>query len=182
LLALSGLAREMCLARPGVSGPNRIVALAISVTCRSCSGVRWPGTSAPVIEPWLARSRDSRNGASTSMDATPHAVHDEGAKHREMTHHHEHGDHQMHNGDGMPARGPEHRGPRCACRPQRRDVSRQVWISLLLTVPTLIWGHMLQAGVRLYGTAFSRISVDRTRIRDGCFRLRRLGLHSRRRS
>src|SRR5467141_783565 len=134
----------MSLARRGVSEPNRIAALAISVhvgATRRCDG---PGTSAPVIELWLARSRDSRNGASTSMDATPHAVHDEGAKHREMTHHHEHGDHQMHNGDGMPARGPEHRGHDAHAGHSVAMFRDKFWISLLLTVPTLIWGHMLQ--------------------------------------
>ena len=78
------------------------------------------------------------------MDATPHAVHDDGAKHREMTHHHEHGDHQMHNGDGMPPRGPEQRGHDAHAGHSVAMFRDKFWISLLLTVPTLIWGHMLQ--------------------------------------
>jgi len=43
------------------------------------------------------------------------------------------------------------------------------WISLLLTVPTLIWGHMLQRAFGYTAPHFPRISVDRTRIRTAVF-------------
>src|SRR6267142_2047239 len=78
------------------------------------------------------------------MDATPYGTHDAGAKHDEMTHHHEYGDHQIQAGDRMHARGPEHGGHDAHAGHSVAMFRDKFWISLLLTLPTLIWGHMLQ--------------------------------------
>src|SRR5262245_25497400 len=50
----------------------------------------------------------ARTEALRTMDATSHAAHDAGPKHREMTHHYEHDGHDMHAGHRRPAGGPEH--------------------------------------------------------------------------
>jgi hypothetical protein len=75
------------------------------------------------------------------MDATPHAS--DGAKSHELTDHHEHGDHQMHAGDRMPVRAPEHRGHDVHGGHSAAMFRDKFWISLLLTLPTLTWGQML---------------------------------------
>ena len=69
------------------------------------------------------------------MDATPHAS--DGAKSHELTDHHEHGDHQMHAGDRMPVRAPEHRGHDVHAGHSAAMFRDKFWISLLLTLPTL---------------------------------------------
>src|SRR3954463_770131 len=75
------------------------------------------------------------------METTPHGAHDAEAKHHEVTH--QHGDHELHAGDRKSTRGPEHRGHDAHAGHSVAMFRDKFWISLLLTLPTLIWGHML---------------------------------------
>ena len=48
------------------------------------------------------------------------------------------------------------------------------WISLLLTIPTLVWGDMLPRRARLHAAARSRLALDPAGLRHGGLPLRRL--------
>jgi P-type Cu2+ transporter len=53
-------------------------------------------------------------------------------------------DHEMHADHQMSARGPEHAGYDAHAGHGAAMFRDKFWISLLLTIPTLVWGHMLQ--------------------------------------
>src|SRR5881392_1267269 len=75
----------------------------------------------------------STNRPPASHDDTGHEHHDRGAP----ASHSLHDTHHEHAGHGMPAGHDRHAGHSVA---MFRD---KFWISLLLTIPTLVWGHML---------------------------------------
>jgi P-type Cu2+ transporter len=54
----------------------------------------------------------------------------------------------------MPDRGPEHRGQDAHAGHSVAMFRDKFWISLLLTLPTLIWGHMLQRAFRYTAPQF----------------------------
>ena len=54
------------------------------------------------------------------------------------------------------------------------------WISLALTVPTLVWGHMLPRRARLHPAERAPPAVDRPCVRDSGIPVRRLGVSTRR--
>src|SRR4051812_49697360 len=77
------------------------------------------------------------------MDHPKHGAHEVPAEAREITAHHEHHRDEMHAGHRMA-------GPAAPDRAHDKHAGHSVemfrdkfWISLALTVPTLIWGHML---------------------------------------
>jgi len=77
------------------------------------------------------------------MDHPKHGAHEVPAEAREITAHHEHHRHEMHAGHRMA-------GPAAPDRAHDKHAGHSVemfrdkfWVSLALTVPTLIWGHML---------------------------------------
>src|SRR3954464_5380489 len=77
------------------------------------------------------------------MDHPKHGAHEVTAEAREITAHHEHHRHEMHAGHRMA-------GPAAPDRAHDKHAGHSVemfrdkfWVSLALTVPTLIWGHML---------------------------------------
>jgi len=66
-------------------------------------------------------------------------------------------DHQMQAGDRMECSWAGAWRSRRACWQQRRDVSRQVWISLLLTPADAQWGHMRKRTFGYTAPPLSRI-------------------------
>src|SRR5262249_4918504 len=54
---------------------------------------------------------------------------------------------------------------------------RKFWLSLILTIPTLVWGHMLQRAFGYTAPHFSRLHVDSATLRYGRLSLWWLGIH-----
>src|SRR5216110_3321033 len=86
----------------------------------------------------------STNRPPAGHDDTGHEHHDRGAP----ASHSLHDTHHEHAGHGMPAGHDRHAGHSVA---MFRD---KFWISLLLTLPTLVWGHMLQGALRYTAPQF----------------------------
>ena len=78
------------------------------------------------------------------MDATEPAAHETAANGYEKTHHGSHAGHEMHAGHAMPDREPKHHGHDAHAGHSVGMFRDKFWVSLLLTLPTLVWGHMLQ--------------------------------------
>src|SRR2546428_12261745 len=78
------------------------------------------------------------------MDTTEPAAHEMAANGYEKTHHGDNAGHDMHAGHAMPDREPKHHGHDAHAGHSVGMFRDKFWVSLLLTVPTLVWGHMLQ--------------------------------------
>src|SRR2546421_1415221 len=78
------------------------------------------------------------------MDTTEPAAHETAANGHEKTHHGSHAGHGMHAGHAMPDREPKHHGHDAHAGHSVGMFRDKFWVSLLLTLPTLVWGHMLQ--------------------------------------
>src|SRR5207249_12089774 len=78
------------------------------------------------------------------MDTTEPAAHVTAANGYEKTHHGNYAGHEMHAGHTMPDRDSKHHGHDAHAGPSVGVFRDKFWISLLLTLPTLVWGHMLQ--------------------------------------
>ena len=84
------------------------------------------------------------------MDAAEHSAHEHASEKSEMARRDEHDGHEMHAGHDMHAGrgravpGAAHRGHDAHLGHSVEMFRDKFWLSLLLTVPTLIWGHMLQ--------------------------------------
>ena len=78
------------------------------------------------------------------MDTTEPAAHETAANGYEKTHHGNHAGHEMHAGHTMPDRDPKHHGHDAHAGHNVGMFRDKFWVSLLLTLPTLVWGHMLQ--------------------------------------
>lgn len=94
------------------------------------------------------------------MDSPDQAAHEHAPKRGEMARHEEHSGHDMHAGQdthaghGRAVPSAEHRGHDAHLGHSVEMFRDKFWLSLLLTVPTLIWGHMLQ---RAFGFAAPQI-------------------------
>ena len=82
------------------------------------------------------------------MDTTEPAAHEMAANGYEKTHHGNHAGHEMHAGHTMPDRDPKHHGHDAHAGHSVGMFRDKFWVSLLLTLPTLVWGHMLQRAFR----------------------------------
>ena len=78
------------------------------------------------------------------MDTTEPAAHETAANGYEKTHHGNYAGHEMHAGHTMPDRDPKHHGHDAHAGHNVGMFRDKFWVSLLLTLPTLVWGHMLQ--------------------------------------
>src|SRR6267143_2079072 len=78
------------------------------------------------------------------MDATQRAADETAANGHEKTHYGSHTGHGMHAGHAMPDREPKHHGHDAHAGHSVGMFRDKFWVSLLLTLPTLVWGHMLQ--------------------------------------
>src|SRR2546430_14683495 len=78
------------------------------------------------------------------MDATEPAAHETAANGYEKTHHGSHAGHEMHAGHAMPDREPKHHDHDAHAGHSVGMFRDKFWESLLLTLPTLVWGHMLE--------------------------------------
>jgi len=78
------------------------------------------------------------------MDTTEPAAHETAANGYEKTHHGNNAGHDMHAGHAMPDREPKHHGHDAHAGHSVGMFRDKFWVSLLLTLPTLVWGHMLQ--------------------------------------
>src|SRR6267143_875569 len=78
------------------------------------------------------------------MDTTEPAAHETAANGYEKTHYGSHTGHGMHAGHAMPDREPKHHGHDAHAGHSVGMFRDKFWVSLLLTLPTLVWGHMLQ--------------------------------------
>jgi len=78
------------------------------------------------------------------MDVEEHTAHETAANAHGMTDHGRHAGHEMHAEHRMPAGSKEHRGHDAHAGHSVGMFRDKFWVSLLLTVPTLVWGHMLQ--------------------------------------
>ena len=78
------------------------------------------------------------------MDATQRAADETAANGHEKTHYGSHAGHGMHAGHAMPDREPKHHGHDAHAGHSVGMFRDKFWVSLLLTLPTLVWGHMLQ--------------------------------------
>ena len=78
------------------------------------------------------------------MDTTEPAAHETAANGYEKTHHGNHAGHEMHAGHTMPDRDPKHHGHDAHAGHSVGMFRDKFWESLLLTLPTLVWGHMLE--------------------------------------
>src|SRR6267378_2798614 len=82
------------------------------------------------------------------MDTTEPAAHETAANGYEKTHHGNHAGHEMHAGHAMPDREPKHHGHDAHAGHSVGMFRDKFWLSLLLTLPTVVWGHMLQRAFR----------------------------------
>src|SRR5437868_1627964 len=82
------------------------------------------------------------------MDATQRAADETAANGHEKTHYGSHTGHGMHAGHAMPDREPKHHGHDAHAGHSVGMFRDKFWVSLLLTLPTLVWGHMLQRAFR----------------------------------
>ena len=78
------------------------------------------------------------------MDTTEPAAHETAANGYEKTHHGNYAGHEMHAGHTMPDRDSKHHGHDAHAGHSVGVFRDKFWVSLLLTLPTLVWGHMLQ--------------------------------------
>src|SRR5437763_13884515 len=82
------------------------------------------------------------------MDTTEPAAHETAANGHEKTHYGSHTGRGMHAGHAMPDREPKHHGHDAHAGHSVGMFRDKFWVSLLLTLPTLVWGHMLQRAFR----------------------------------
>jgi len=82
------------------------------------------------------------------MDTTEPAADETAANGHEKTHYGSHAGHGMHAGHAMPDREPKHHGHDAHAGHSVGMFRDKFWVSLLLTLPTLVWGHMLQRAFR----------------------------------
>ena len=82
------------------------------------------------------------------MDATQRAADETAANGHEKTHYGSHTGRGMHAGHAMPDREPKHHGHDAHAGHSVGMFRDKFWVSLLLTLPTLVWGHMLQRAFR----------------------------------
>src|SRR5437867_2664421 len=82
------------------------------------------------------------------MDTTEPAAHEMAANGYEKTHHGNNAGHDMHAGHAMPDRDSKHHGHDAHAGHSVGVFRDKFWVSLLLTLPTLVWGHMLQRAFR----------------------------------
>ena len=78
------------------------------------------------------------------MDAAQRAADETAANGHEKTHYGSHTGRGMHAGHAMPDREPKHHGHDAHAGHSVGMFRDKFWVSLLLTLPTLVWGHMLQ--------------------------------------
>src|SRR5437899_1194005 len=97
---------------------------------------------------WCCSGRYRRSNVSSNrgpkMDATEPAAHETAANGYEKTHHGSRAGHEMHAGHTMPDREPQHHDHDAHAGHSVGMFRDKFWVSLLLTLPTLVWGHMLQ--------------------------------------
>src|SRR5438132_2111418 len=97
---------------------------------------------------WCCSGRYRRSSVSSNrgpkMDATEPAAHETAANGYEKTHHGSHAGHEMHAGHAMPDREPKHHDHDAHAGHSVGMFRDKFWVSLLLTLPTLVWGHMLE--------------------------------------
>ena len=82
------------------------------------------------------------------MDTTEPAADETAANGYEKTHHGNYAGHEMHAGHTMPDRDSKHHGHDAHAGHSVGVFRDKFWVSLLLTLPTLVWGHMLQRAFR----------------------------------
>src|SRR6266446_7135254 len=82
------------------------------------------------------------------MDTREPAAHETAANGYEKTHHGNYAGHEMHAGHTMPDRDSKHHGHDAHAGHSVGMFRDKFWVSLLLTLPTLVWGHMLQRAFR----------------------------------
>src|SRR2546422_9686766 len=82
------------------------------------------------------------------MDATQRAADEPAANGHEKAHYGSHAGHGMHAGHAMPDREPKHHGHDAHAGHSVGMFRDKFWVSLLLTLPSLVWGHMLQRAFR----------------------------------
>src|SRR5437764_482804 len=78
------------------------------------------------------------------MDTTEPAAHETAANGYEKTHHGNYAGHEMHAGHTMPDRDSKHHGHDAHAGHSVGVFRDKFWLSLRLTLPTLVWGHMVQ--------------------------------------